>query len=172
MASYKLPLKSLTFGTQVINYHLDGAFFNEIEHSEVTSGSVDVALTVTRDKEESMELAFVCKGVITVPCDRCLAPMELAVDTAYDLHVTLGDELDDSNDGVLVVPEHWHELDVAPLMRDTVLLSIPLTHSHEDIAQCDATVVAHLSGVIDDDEAAADVDPRWAALGKLKKKEN
>ena len=67
----KLSISSLPFGKQEFNYHVDGEFFNEIEASEVRSGSVDVALSVTHSQEGIYELDFVCNGVITIPCDRC-----------------------------------------------------------------------------------------------------
>lgn len=177
-ASYKLPLKSMPFGTQEFTYHLDGAFFNEIEHSEVTSGSVDVALKVVRNKEEMMELEFVCRGTITVPCDRCLDDMELAVDTTYNLTVKPGEDYDDSVDNVLEVPAHWRELDLAPLMRDTVLLTIPIMHSHEDPSQCNSLMMERLMEAAPgqelppDEETEPATDSRWDALKKLKDNNN
>lgn len=171
-ASYKLPLKSLHLGNEEFNYHLDGSFFNEIEHSEVTSGSVDVALKVARNKEDLMELDFVCKGVITVPCDRCLDDMELPVDTCYHLTVKLGEQLDDSVDNVLEVPSHWRELDLAPLMRDTVLLTIPIMHCHDE-SDCNPEMMARLAQAqpaepLTEPGDDKPVDNRWAALESLK----
>lgn len=173
-ASYKLPLKSLPLGKQEFNYHLDGSFFNEIERSEVTSGSVDVALKVARDKEDLMELDFVCKGVITVPCDRCLDDMELPVDTDYRLTVKLGEQLDDSVDNVLEVPAHWRELDLAPIMRDTVLLTIPIMHCHDE-GDCNPEMMARLAEATPSEpieEAEQPIDSRWQALEKLKGNNN
>ena len=92
----KLSISSLPFGKQDFTYHLDGKFFNEIEASEVRSGSVDVALSVTHRQEGIYELDFVCSGAITIPCDRCLDDMEHPVDATYHLTVKMGDALDDS----------------------------------------------------------------------------
>ena len=174
-ASYKLPLKSLPLGKQEFNYHLDGPFFNEIERSEVTSGSVDVALTVTRDKDDMMELDFVCKGVITVPCDRCLDDLELPVQADYHLTVKLGEQLDDSVDNMLEVPAHWRELDLEPVMRDTVLLTIPIMHCHDE-GDCNPEMMARLAEATPSaeagEEAGQPADTRWQALEKLKGNNN
>ena len=183
----KLSISSLPFGKQEFNYHVDGEFFNEIEASEVRSGSVDVALTVTHTQEGIYELDFVCNGVITIPCDRCLDDMEHMVDTDYLLTVKMGDALDDSVDGVLVIPSSWRTLDLAPLVRDTVLLTIPMMHTHAP-GECNTEMLGHLEEHVardyssDEDfetppsdsksAAGGSIDPRWAALEQLLENNN
>lgn len=178
----KLSLSSLPFGKQDFNYHLDGKFFNEIEDSEVRSGSVDVALNVNHLQEGIYELDFVCNGIITIPCDRCLDDMEHNVDTNYHLTVKMGDTLDDSLDNVLVIPSSWTTLDLAPIVRDTVLLTIPMMHVHSP-GDCNEDMLGRLeehathSYESDDDfyngpeqdmsSDEGDIDPRWAALQQL-----
>lgn len=187
VAEMKLSISSLPFGKQEFNYHVDGEFFNEIEASEVRSGSVDVALTVTHTQEGIYELDFVCNGVITIPCDRCLDDMEHMVDTDYLLTVKMGDALDDSVDGVLVIPSSWRTLDLAPLVRDTVLLTIPMMHTHAP-GECNTEMLGHLEEHAardyssdevfetppSDSESAAggSIDPRWAALEQLLENNN
>ena len=178
----KLSISSLPFGKQDFNYHLDGRFFNEIETSEVRSGSVDVALQVDHTQEGIYELDFVCKGVLTVECDRCLDDMDLPVDTSYHLTVKMGDTLDDSADAVMVIPSSWRTLDLAPIMRDTVLLTIPMMHAHAP-GECNIEMLGHLeehaARGYDSDEDFVEpsqssestpgeaIDPRWSALRQL-----
>ena len=185
----KLSISSLPFGKQDFTYHLDGKFFNEIEASEVRSGSVDVALSVTHRQEGIYELYFVCSGAITIPCDRCLDDMEHPVDATYHLTVKMGDALDDSVDGVLVIPSSWRTLDLAPIVRDTVLLTIPMMHVHAP-GECNEEMLGrleeHAARGYDSDEdfemppqdkniednAEGDIDPRWAALKQLVENKN
>ncbi len=183
----KLSIASLPFGSQEFNYHLDGKFFNEIEVSEVRSGSVDVAIKVSHTQEGIYDLDFACSGVITIPCDRCLDDMEHNVDTSYHLTVKMGDALDDSLDNVLVIPSSWRSLDLEPIVRDTVLLTIPMMHVHSP-GECNEEMLGrlreHTARGYDSDEdfmtpasetAEAtddDIDPRWAALRQLKENNN
>ena len=185
----KLSISSLPFGKQDFNYHLNGEFFNEIEASEVRSGSVDVALSVNHSREGIYELDFVCNGVITIPCDRCLDDMEHIVDTNYHLTVKMGELLDDSVDGVMIIPSSWRTLDLAPIVRDTVLLTIPMMHVHAP-GECNAEMLGrleeHAARQYDSDEdfetppqdddtpqdADGDIDPRWAALKQLVENKN
>lgn len=182
MASFKLKLKALPFDTQVFNYHLDGDFFNQIEETEVRSSSVDITLQVTRKTDNTYAMLMECRGSLVIPCDRCLEDMTWDVDTSYAITVRQeGDELDDSLDDVLIVPQAWSELDVTDLLRDTVLLTIPIVHMHDD-GECNPEMLArlnnHMSDSLPDDNSDAplgenettsdNIDPRWEALRKLK----
>ena len=175
----KLKIKTLPFGTHAVECHLDESFFNTDEQSEVRRADVAVTLEVTRKSETTYRLEIACKGTVTVPCDRCLDDLDLPVDTDYCLNVEqMGTELDDSNDELLVVPEDWRELDAAPIVRDTVLLTIPMTHCHENEDDCNAEMLnvlaSHRVEAVPDDVDAEEsetndsTDPRWEALKKLK----
>ncbi|MDO4971393.1 MAG: DUF177 domain-containing protein [Bacteroidales bacterium] len=188
MASHKLPLKTLSIGVQEFNYHLDAAFFNDVEATDVREASVDAVVKVDRKDDEIYQLSFEFSGEITIPCDRCLDDMQLPVATTYNLTVKEGEEYDDSDDEVLVIPGHWRELDLTPLMRDTVLLTIPIMHAHPE-GECNPQMLDRLEQIravsitddqqlydpdasVDNEEttnnSSDDIDPRWAALKKLK----
>ena len=174
----KLKLKTLPFGTHTVEFHLDESFFNLDEQSEVRHADVDVTLRVTRKSESTYHLEIACDGTVTFPCDRCLDDLDLPVEVDYSLNVEqLGNEVDDSNDDLLIVPSHWRELDAAPLVRDTVLLALPMTRAHEDQRDCNAAMLDLLDShrveaVPDDDDdqqsETTGTDPRWEALKKLK----
>jgi len=75
------------------------------------------------------------------------------------------------------VPSDWRELDAAPIVRDTVLLAIPMTHCHENEDDCNADMLdlldSHLAEAVpddvdDDQSETTSTDPRWEALKKLK----
>ncbi len=183
VASFKLKLGSMAFGTETLKYSLDAGFFNDIEQTEVRRSDVTAVITVSRKSDDYFQLSIECTGTLVIGCDRCLDDLEHDVDTVYEIGVKLdGNEYDDSRDELLLIPESWRELDVAPLVRDTVLLTIPMTHVHND-GECNEQMTAlltdhaaeglndELPDVEPEDEDAGDeecVDPRWAALKKLK----
>ena len=174
----KLKLKTLPFGTHAVECHLDESFFNLDEQTEVRRADVDVTLQVTRKSENTYHLEIACDGTVTIPCDRCLDDLDLPVEVDYSLNVEqMGTELDDSNDELLIVPSDWRELDAAPIVRDTVLLAIPMTHCHENEDDCNADMLdlldSHLAEAVpddvdDDQSETTSTDPRWEALKKLK----
>ena len=173
----KLKLKTLPFGTHAVECHVDESFFDGQEQIEVRHADVDVTLEVTRKSETTYHLEVTCHGTVTTSCDRCLDDLDLPVDVNYRLNVEqMGTELDDSNDELLIVPAEWRELDAAPIVRDTVLLALPMTHCHENEEDCNADMLdvldSHRVEVIPDrDETTSETtgtDPRWEVLKKLK----
>ena len=174
----KLKIKTLPFGIHAVECHLDEEAFDGQEQIEVRRASVEVNLQVTRKSETAFHLEIACRGTVTTACDRCLDDLDLPVDTTYSLNVEqMGTEFDDTGDELLIVPSDWRELDAAPLVRDTVLLAVPMTHCHESEDDCNADMLDALDrhraeAVPDDDEGSLSettgTDPRWEALKKLK----
>lgn len=183
MASFKLPLKSLSLGVQDFNYHLGDDVFNETETIDAHHGDVNVQLSVERKTNDIFQLHFEFDGHITISCDRCLDDMEWEVETDYDISVKFGEDYDDSRENVLVIPSHWRELDLLPIMRDSVLLTIPIKHVHPE-GECNELMMerlgAHKADLDDDNRADSDADnenektftlgddPRWEALKNFK----
>ena len=187
LATFRIPLRGAKQGTDNYEFLLDDDFFRAMESIDILGGAVKVSLAVRRANEANY-FAIHCQGTIQIVCDRCLESMDYAVEADYDLAVKYGDEYDDSNDGVLIVPEGDNVLDVAPIVYDTVALSIPLQHVHAE-GECDEAtwqaLQAHTAHDLDDEpdeygtyadeDADADqldnetnIDPRWAELMKLK----
>ena len=187
LATFRIPLRGAKQGTDNYEFLLDDDFFRAMESIDILGGAVKVSLAVRRANEANY-FAIHCQGTIQIVCDRCLEPMDYAVEADYDLAVKYGDEYDDSKDGVLIVPEGDNVLDVAPIVYDTVALCIPLQHVHAE-GECDEAtwqaLQAHTAHDLDDEpdeygtyadeDADADqldsetnIDPRWAELMKLK----
>ncbi|MGN0213251.1 MAG: YceD family protein [Muribaculaceae bacterium] len=182
LATFRIPLRGAKQGTDNYEFLLDDEFFREMESIDILGGAVKVSLAVRRANEANY-FAFHCEGEIKIVCDRCLEPMDYQVAADYDLAVKYGDDYDDSKDGVLIVADSDNELDVAPIIYDTVALCIPLQHVHAE-GECDEAtwqaLQAHTAHGTDGDEpeqygsyadendSETSIDPRWAELMKLK----
>ncbi len=185
-SEFKLPLKSIPAGTQEFSYHLDKAFFVNMENADVRDADVDVHLTVTH-KNDVYDLVFHLTGTVTVACDRCLDNLELPVDTTYQVAVKYGDDYRDDADGMIEIPESDNFLNVAYMVHDTAALAIPIKHVHP-LGKCNRAMStllkkhrAHtpgdpdaeledelLDGIDDADTGEAQAtDPRWDALRGL-----
>lgn len=166
---FDLSLKGMPVGTQEFNYHLGLDFFRKMESSDVSSSNVDVTLSV-KCVGDVYELFFTLKGIIGIPCDRCLDEMEHRVDTTYAMSVRYGDEYYEGDD-LTVIPESCDTFNVARVINDTVMLTIPIMHTHED-GKCNEEMSRLLEehsahgGADNSDDTTC--DPRWEALRKLK----
>jgi uncharacterized metal-binding protein YceD (DUF177 family) len=187
-SQFKLPLKSLPKGEHTYEYHLDKDFFKNMESADVRDADVKVDLKVTYNND-IYSLAFSLKGVLTVPCDRCLDDMQLDIDTTYSIKVKYGDDYRDSDD-MMEIPESDDTLNVAYMIFDTASLAIPIKHVHP-AGKCnramssllkkhkahvpgdeDAELEDELIDEIDDlsdstDSADNNTDPRWDKLKEL-----
>ena len=117
----------------------------------VVVGPVAVALDLERVSE-----GIVVRGSVSASwraeCSRCLGelrcPLEVHVDELFEPHPVPGE----------TYPLEGHELDLDQLLRDAVLLELPLApHCEPPCAP------PGLRDAAADDE----VDPRWAALSEL-----
>ena len=123
--------------------------------------AVDVVL-------EAIEGAITLRGRLTAPwtgeCRRCLEDVsgvaEVELSEVFEPHPTPGE----------TYPIDGDDLDLEPLVRDAVLLHLPLAPLCRDDCRGPApdafpTVV---EGAGDEDDAPAPRDPRWAALDVLR----
>ena len=168
---FDLFLKAMPVGTQEFRYHLGEDFFRNMESADVSAGDVDVALSV-KHIGGVYELSFALKGVIGIPCDRCLDEMEHEVDTTYVMSVKYGEEYYEGDDQI-VIPESEGAFNVARVIYDTVMLTIPIMHVHES-GKCNEEMRRLLEqhtaagGVDDEEDEPSSCDPRWDALRRLK----
>lgn len=143
-------------------FECDTEFFKNMENTEVSHANVHVHLDIEK-KHDAYDMSFHCKGSIDIPCDRCLDPMTLPVDTLYHIKVKYGDEYNDESDDILVIPWNDTYLNVAYLLYDTIMLTIPLRHVHA-AGECNkamANVLSKHNATIDmeaDSESEEDTD--------------
>lgn len=186
---YKLPLKSMPEGTHEFEYKLGKVFFTNMESADVHDADLTVRLTVEH-KRDLYAISMEIEGTVTLICDRCLDSLLWPIDAQYAINVKYGDDYNDDNDDLLVIPESDNYLNVAYMIYDTVALAIPIKHVHP-LGKCNRQMTAilkkHRSRSTDPEEAELEdtlmeemdhmeateanepeaTDPRWDALKGL-----
>ena len=127
--AYKVELASLKDGHYEQDFEIGSEFFKNMENTDIISSDVKVHLDLEK-RNDVYDCTFRCKGMLQVPCDRCLDPLDHEVDTEYHVVVKYGDNYDDGADHLLVIPYSNSYLNVAYILYDTILLTIPLRHVH------------------------------------------
>ena len=115
---------------------------------------VDVAVTLERIPD-----GIVVRGTVQTrwqgQCSYCLTeldePIELHVDELFETDPVEGE----------TYPIEGHEIDLEQLVRDTVLLDLPLA------PHCAAPCVPDAPESDSDADTSEPADPRWAALSEL-----
>lgn len=167
-------------------YEIDDSFFKQID-GIIEKGNLSTEITFNGVSGSLFKFTIHSVGTVAVPCDRCLADVELRIDTTDEFVAKLGEEYSDDGDCV-VVPENDGMLDLSLLIYEFIVLSMPYQRVHQP-GDCDEAVMNVMkehqvarsnqeeeAGTIDSDpDADADeegddavvVDARWDALKKL-----
>ncbi len=141
--AFKVQLASLHDGHHEQDFEITTEFFKNMENADVLWSDVKVHLDLIK-KNDTYDCTFHCKGMMHIPCDRCLDPLDHEVDTEYHVIVKYGEDYDDGADNLLVIPYSNNYLNVAYILYDTLLLTIPLRHVHPQ-GKCNRAMAAALS---------------------------
>lgn len=155
-----MELASLPDGKFEQDFECATDFFKNMEITDVISSDVKVHLDLVK-KNDAYDCNFHCKGMLQIPCDRCLDPLDHEVDTVYHVTVKYGDSYNDESDDLLVIPDSCRSLNVAYMLKDTILLTIPLRHVHP-LGKCNRAMAAalnkHNNSTVDDEDIAEAVE--------------
>ena len=170
LETLKIDLKGLNEGANNLEFDLDDTYFKAIDAPEVSQGKVRVLLDITRTGNDFFTLDFHETGVVMVPCDICLDPMEQSIEITQRLEVKLGTENSEEDDLVMVAEDEGI-LDITWYLYEFIALAIPIKHVHAP-GKCNPAMIRTLeeySATRSGQEGnETPMDPRWEALLKLK----
>ena len=127
--AYKVELASKAEGHHEQDFEIGKEFFENMENNDILSSDIHVHMDMEK-RHGVYECVFHCQGMLQIPCDRCLDPMDHEVEADYKVIVKYGDSYDDGADNLLIIPSTSSYLNVAYMLYDTILLTIPLRHVH------------------------------------------
>ncbi len=139
-----IDLATLAIGHYQFDYELDSAYLTSIENTELLGGAV-AAKAVLELRETDFDLTMTVQGKVQVVCDRCLCPMDIAVDVTEKMD--LEDEGEDAS--------RVKTLDLDWLAYELIVVNLPLVHSHQT-GGCDPTMDALLQNHLCTDEEDLD----------------
>lgn len=172
---FLIPFAGLKLGKHQFDYQIDNTFFEEFGYDEFEA--CDLKVKVKFEKKTTMlELTFSHSGTVTVPCDLTGEVFDMPVKGKMDLIVQFGDEFNDENEELLILPHGEHQLNVAQYIYELVALSVPQkrihpgikdgTLKHEALERLDQMKVASKPEKEKEEEQT---DPRWDKLKSLLK---
>lgn len=165
LKEYVIPFVGLKEGIHDYAFDIDAKFFESFENSEIIRADVHVDMSLER-QERMLIFNFATRGMLVLPCDRCLGEMELPVEGNDRLIVKFGHEWEEESDEIIVIPETESHIDISTYIFEYIMLKIPIQRVHpEGEGLCDPEVISKLN-----EYKESDADPRWAALEQLRNK--
>lgn len=165
-----LPFSGLKQGKHNFNYQIDNTFFESFGYDEFNGAAVD--LEVILNKTSTMlELDFEATGTINVDCDITSEPYDQQIEAQLHLVVKFGDEYNDEDDEILVLPHGEFQLNIAQYVYEMLVLSVPQKRVHPGIE--DGTLKSEVLEKLKELQPKEkktnkeENDPRWDELKKL-----
>ena len=173
MKAYTIPFVGLKVGKHHFDYQIDNTFFLDFEYDEFNAVNIKAELLFEK-KTTLLELIFDAEGTVNVNCDLTNEPFDLYIKDTFKLVIKFGDEYNNDNEEILIVPHGEYQINVAQYIYELIVLAIPAKKTHPGIE--DGTLksdilnkLKELSPEMDEDKekTSEDIDPRWNTLKKL-----
>lgn len=136
---YIIPFKGLRNGVHAFRFEIDDALFAAYEQSEIDHGSGEVRVELHRS-EQQLLLKVAIEARVTVPCDRCLEPLELPVAYEGTLAVHFSEEEHEYDGEMLWLYPGDTEVDLTQYVYESIVLALPYRRVHPDGA-CDPAML-------------------------------
>lgn len=172
LKAYTIPFIGLKVGEHHFDYQIDNTFFQNFEYDEFNS--VDVKIDLKFEKKTTfLELYFSAIGSININCDITNEPYNQRIDDKFKLVVKFGNEYNDDNEDILIVPHGDYEINVAQYIYELIILALPIKRIHPGIE--DGTLQSDILSRLEELSPSEDhktkssegIDPRWNNLKKL-----
>lgn len=174
--NYDVQFSGLKEREHQFSFEIKQSFFDLFTfEQDFQNPNLKIELNLNK-KSTFLELNLRAEGLVTLICDITNEPYQQSIKGTMDVLVKFGDEYDDSDDEVLVIPHGDYKINIAQLIFELVLLNIPLKHVRPDI---DTEEMLEALELLEEYEPHAqeenleeevnekDNDPRWDKLKKL-----
>ena len=167
---FSIPFSGLKQGKHEFEYTIENKFFESFEYHEFHEADIDISVTLNK-MSTVMELELHARGTVNVSCDLSNEPYDQDLEANLELAIKFGDEYNDDNDEILIIPHAEHQINVAQYIYEMLVLTVPQKRVHPGVldGSLQSEALEKLAELqpkelkIDEE----DIDPRWDALKKL-----
>ncbi len=173
LKEFTIPFKGLKLGKHQFEFELNNTFFEHFEYGEFNNPVIK--LDVLLEKMSTLlEITLSFNGTVNVACDVTNEPFDQPLSGTYQFVVKFGEEMNDENEDLLILPYGSYEVDIKQYVFESVVLAMPLRRIHPGVT--DGTLksdildkLEELSPNTDHEYEGEDEqnDPRWDSLKKL-----
>ena len=148
-------------------YLIDNTFFEVYNFDEFFDSAIQVTLKLQK-KSALLNLDFTAKGTVNVACDVSGEPFDQKIDATLSLIVNFGEEFNDDNEEVLILPYSEFQLNIAQYIYEMIVLAIPTKRIHPQVI--DGTMESDALDKLETlriKKTTDTVDPRWDKLKSI-----
>ena len=168
--NYDIAFSGLKAGKHDFKFEINQELFDLFE-TEQEFFNPEISVDVHLDKHTTfLEFFINVSGTVQLICD--ISTDEFSENIMNDLKILVkfGEEYDDSNEDIITIPQKDSDFNIANLIYETVVLSIPMKKvapSVRDNEEYEKLLEKYSPKPIEEEEEQS-TDPRWEALKKLR----
>lgn len=172
LKEFTIQFIGLKLGKHEFEYQIGPEFFKHFEYDDFNDANIKVKVLLEK-KTTLMELHFEISGTVNVYCDVTNEPYDQPVQNEFDLVVKFGDEYNDEEIDLLILPHGEYEVNIQQYIYELIVLSVPSKRIHPGVE--DGTLKSDILDKLDElspkekeiTKDQEDTDPRWNTLKKL-----
>jgi len=172
LKAYIIQFVGLKLGDHHFEYNIENTFFKYFDFNEFNDSNVQVNVKLEK-KTTLLEFRFDVLGTVNVNCDLTNEPFDQPIQNSYDLIVKFGDEYNDENEEILILPHGAYELNISQYLYELIVLSVPGKRIHPGVK--DGSLKSEMLLKLEElspeglNKNKEEIDPRWNTLKKLLK---
>ena len=172
LKEFTIPFVGLKEKTHFFEFQIGPSFFEHFEYEEFNNVNVVVKLALNK-KSTFLELHFKAEGTVNVNCDLTNEPYDQKISNEFDLVVKFGDEYNDENTDILIVPHGTYEINIQQYIYELIILAVPAKRIHPGVKDgtLESDILKKLEelspNVKKENKENKDIDPRWNTLKNL-----
>jgi uncharacterized metal-binding protein YceD (DUF177 family) len=166
LKEFNIPFVGLKEGKHLFQYKVDNTFFELYDYNEFEKSSINVTLEFVK-KSTLFELGFTASGTVNVPCDVTNEYFDLEITATLPLVVKFGQEYNDENEEILILPHEVYQFSVAQFIYEMIVLGIPNKRVHPKVLDGTMETEALEQLEIKKEKTVETTDPRWDKLKNL-----
>ncbi len=169
---FEISFAGLKLGEHQFDFQIGEPFFEAFNYQDFEKAELRGEMQMLK-RETQMALQLRLEGRVWVPCDLTNEKFWLDLSAEAELMVKFGEEFDDSEEDLLILPHGAHRFNIAQYFYEMAVLARPLKIVHPDVeaGKKGQEILDRLEALSpeepDQSEDNEDTDPRWDKLKDL-----
>jgi len=168
---FNIPFSGLKQGKHEFDYKIKNKFFESFGYDEFNDAKIELHVLLNK-MSTMLELQMQAEGSVNVDCDTTSEPYDQDIWGDLELVVKFGDEFNDENDEILIIPHSEHQLNISQYVYEMLVLAVPQKRVHPGVLdgtlESEALIKLEELSPKEEKNNKEDTDPRWDELKKLK----
>jgi uncharacterized metal-binding protein YceD (DUF177 family) len=169
LKQFNIQYVGLKEESHLFEYQIGKSFFDAYNFDDFFDANINIALTLDK-KNTLLNLFFKAQGTINVTCDVSGEIFDQEIEAELHLIVKFGEEYNDDNEEVLILPYSEFQLNIAQYIYEMIVLSVPSKRIHPKVldGSMESEALKKLEKLrVKEQKPTEVVDPRWDKLKSL-----